>query len=435
MLGKFALRYAMAALDKNAVKRIRKKMIECGATPEKGKVIALSYGSLFCREGLWKRLLRKPEDIVTLESAILYASDRILESEVPPYDMISWLRQALIYLASFFNLFQGKAEKIELSSESGLFDSYCTDTQKITVTRDGRLRLRLDDQGRIRYRRYDIGEERASALIDIIARYFSRPFLGCLDDAYDDARGWHLAITDEDGKKHLYSDRYRGQEYLTDDGKDLSDIIREYTGIDGLLAFDCNSDKALSIGITCGNESISIADGTIAIEKKDGMREKTMRVKDRELASILLSDYASSLLNGTDNNNAIASIRIGRRLSGMHESSASLSDMAWNAYLDLIKAVLSSTEAFSIMQEKEHDGEGTIVYRVKFSPESKAYSYLGNERYSIGDDVIVPVGDNMDLTRATVVGLMHLDPDDSSLMHDGRPLKIIVSKVLDILPI
>ena len=124
--------------------------------------------------------------------------------------------------------------------------------QKITITDIGQVRYRdyklwgrhggpeLNQE-----RHFEVSPANAQKLLDMIARYFSGDYQVV---QATDIGHWTLWITNTEGETFSYSGSLCAA--LEVDEEDLSDLLREVTGVDDLFAFDGNNNEDPVMRIT-----------------------------------------------------------------------------------------------------------------------------------------------------------------------------------------
>lgn len=151
--------------------------------------------------------------------------------------------------------FCGKLKTIRLDSELSLFLMPADGTevrQRLTITRDGRGFLTRSTFGSIprdvrwedhfdkkKQTRFHLAPEHAERIMQAFEETFSDPGL-VIEMAYD-AGCWGLVLENEEGKKFRWSGSLLDDSFPGAD--ELSDLVREETGIEDLFVFDGCPDR------------------------------------------------------------------------------------------------------------------------------------------------------------------------------------------------
>lgn len=393
--------------------------------------------------------------------------EQLLSPQNRPWFILAFGRLAALTSEDGTNpfIFEGQVQKIQITSNNIGYGP-CPEPdeeveQKLTIVADGRVWFSGYNYGqgfeqyeRGRTKSYSIGKEAAAYILNAVGTYFSNDY----DTVFaTDIGSWEMTITNTEGKPYHFKGSLCCDFYV--DGVDLSDLIRDTLDMPDLFVFDGNykPDRVDKITIdyhrvTKIKPKVPISDTVeyctwdyseqLVIDRETETLEHTQRVGSgciitrkyyvQEGVIGLLDDLDADCLfehivgNAPDvitdpleTKDYEITVEFKKRpqlvIKGTYDKNGLPSD-----FPELAEDILDFMQFYSIgeilnpsvyMKAKRKTND-YIFCSVEFSESGKSYYYITeDDTLKIGDDVLVPVGND---GRTAIVKIINIEyfPED-----------------------
>lgn len=367
--------------------------------------------------------------------------------------------------SSISDVFQGNVSKIQITSNNIGYGP-CPEPneeveQRLTIAADGRVWLSgyncgqgFEQYERGRTKNYSIGKEAANRILKAVRTYFSDEYEAV---SATDIGSWEMTITNSEGKQYPFKGSLCCDFYV--DGVDLSDLIRDTLDIPDLFVFDGNykPDRVDKITIdyhriTKIKPKIPISDTVeyctwdyseqLVIDRETEILEHTQRVGSgciitrkyyvQEGVVGLLDDLDADCLfehivgNAPDvitdpleTKDYEITVDFKKRpqlvIKGTYDKNGLPSD-----FPELAEDILDFMQFYgigeildpSVYMRAKHKTNDYIFCSVEFSESGKSYYYTTeDDTLEIGDDVLVPVGNDGHTAIVKIVNIEYFAGD------------------------
>lgn len=381
---------------------------------------------------------------------------------------------------SISDIFQGNVSKIQITSNNIGYGP-CPEPneeveQRLTIAADGRVWFSGYNYGqgfeqyeRGRTKNYSIGKEAVARILNAVGTYFS--------DEYDtvfatDIGSWEMTITNAEGKPYQFKGSLCCDFYV--DGVDLSDLIRDTLDMPDLFMFDGNNksdrvDKitinyhrvtkikppaSISDTVECCtwdySEQIQINRETETLEhtqrigsgcvitRKYYVQEGVVGLLDDLDADYLFEDIVGNspdvITDPLETKDYEITVDFKKRpqlvIKGTYDKNGLPSDFPEFAE-DILDFMLfyGMGEILdpSVYTKAKRKTSDYIFCSVEFNESGKSYYYTTeDDTLKIGDDVLVPVGNDGRTAIATIVNIEYFPEDKIPFPLDK--IKSIIGK-------
>lgn len=393
--------------------------------------------------------------------------DQLLSPENRPWFILAFGRLAALtseYETNPF-VFEGETQKIQIISNNIGYGP-CPEPdeeveQRLTIAADGRVWFSGYNYGkgfeqyeRGRTKNYSIGKEAAALILNAVSTYFSKEYETVFAT---DIGSWEMAITNTEGKSYQFKGSLCCD--FTVDGVDLSDLIRDTLDMPDLFVFDGNykPDRVDKITIdyhrvTKIKPKVPISDTAeydtwdyseqLVIDRETETLEHTQRVGSgciitrkyyvQEGVVGLLDDLDADCLfehivgNAPDiitdpleTKDYEITVDFKKRpqlvIKGTYDKNGLPSD-----FPELAEDILDFMQFYgigkildpSIYMKTKRKTDDYIFCSVEFSESRKSYYYTTeDDTLEIGDDVLVPVGNDGHTAIVKIVNIEYFPED------------------------
>ncbi len=393
--------------------------------------------------------------------------EQLLSPQNRPWFILAFGRLAALTSEDGTNpfIFEGQVQKIQITSNNIGYGP-CPEPdeeveQKLTIVADGRVWFSGYNYGqgfeqyeRGRTKSYSIGKEAAAYILNAVGTYFSNDY----DTVFaTDIGSWEMTITNTEGKPYHFKGSLCCDFYV--DGVDLSDLIRDTLDMPDLFVFDGNykPDRVDKITIdyhrvTKIKPKVPISDTVeyctwdyseqLVIDRETETLEHTQRVGSgciitrkyyvQEGVIGLLDDLDADCLfehivgNAPDvitdpleTKDYEITVEFKKRpqlvIKGTYDKNGLPSD-----FPELAEDILDFMQFYgigeilnpSVYMKAKRKTNDYIFCSVEFSESGKSYYYITeDDTLKIGDDVLVPVGND---GRTAIVKIINIEyfPED-----------------------